>query len=157
MYGNIEALKASPKRQEKFPGRFSMVDTLWTCPKSHVDGQNHKNTSFRRALFHKRPSRRATWAHCCSKNSPHMTQGSFVHMDLSSGFRPQFQIPSQGKKWNSKKTYKKSLPNTIHSLYIVGSSKVYLGFEWRAHYMLNCYRAWFNFLTQKLNGTTGND
>ena len=59
MYGNIEALKASPKCQEKFPGRFSMVDTLWTCPKSHVDGQNHKNTSFRRAIFHKRPSRRA--------------------------------------------------------------------------------------------------
>ena len=59
MYGNIEALKASPKCQERFPGRFSMVDTLWTCPKSHVDGQNHKNTSFRRAIFHKRPSRRA--------------------------------------------------------------------------------------------------
>ena len=64
MYGNIEALKASPKCQEKFPGRFSMADTLWTCPKSHIDGQNHKNTCFRRAIFHKRTSRRATWAHC---------------------------------------------------------------------------------------------
>ena len=59
MYGNIEALKALPKCQEKFPGRFSMVDTLWTCPKLHIDGQNHKNTCFRRAIFHKRPSRRA--------------------------------------------------------------------------------------------------
>ena len=36
-----------------------MVDTLWTCPKSHIDGQNHKNTCFRQAIFHKRPSRRA--------------------------------------------------------------------------------------------------
>ena len=29
------------------------------CPKSQIDGQNHKNTGVRRAIFHKRPSRRA--------------------------------------------------------------------------------------------------
>ena len=33
--------------------------TLWTCPKSQIDGQNHKNTGIRRKIFHKRPSRRA--------------------------------------------------------------------------------------------------
>ena len=29
------------------------------CTKSQKDGQNHKNTGVRRAIFHKRPSRRA--------------------------------------------------------------------------------------------------
>ena len=33
--------------------------TLWMCPKSQIDGQNHKNTGIRRKIFHKRPSRRA--------------------------------------------------------------------------------------------------
>ena len=33
--------------------------TLWMCPKSQIDGQNHKKTGIRRKIFHKRPSRRA--------------------------------------------------------------------------------------------------
>ena len=33
--------------------------TLWMCTKSQIDGQNHKNTGVRRAIFHKCTSRRA--------------------------------------------------------------------------------------------------
>ena len=29
------------------------------CAQNHIDGQNHKNTGVRRAIFHKRPSRQA--------------------------------------------------------------------------------------------------
>ena len=29
----------------------------WTCPKLQIDGQNHKNTGVKRAIFHKRPSK----------------------------------------------------------------------------------------------------
>ena len=34
------------------------------CTKSQKDGQTHKNTGIRRAIFLKRSARRATWVHC---------------------------------------------------------------------------------------------
>ena len=95
MYGNIEALKASPKCQEKFPGRFSMADTLWTCPKSHIDGQNHKNTCFRRAIFHKCTSRRAR----PSIDGPIGNTGDFVPTSLT---HPP-PTPSFPERWDSQK------------------------------------------------------
>ena len=38
--------------------------SLWMCTKSQKDGQTHKNTGVRRAIFLKRSARRATWVHC---------------------------------------------------------------------------------------------